>query len=80
MPDNFHLAIHGGAGDITSANLPPDQEAECRAVLTRVLQSGYNLLKQGGNSLDAVELAVSMLEDAPQFNAGHGATFTPNWV
>ena len=75
MPTNFHLAIHGGAGDITPANLPPDQEAECRAGLTRVLQAGHALLKEGARSLDAVELAVAMLEDAPQFNAARGATF-----
>ncbi len=75
MPVNFHLAIHGGAGDITPANLPPDQEAECRAGLMRVLRAGHALLERGGSSLDAVELAVAMLEDAPQFNAAHGATF-----
>ena len=75
MPVNFHLAIHGGAGDITSQNLPSDQEAECRAGLTRVLEAGHALLESGGSSLDAVELAVSLLEDAPQFNAAHGATF-----
>ena len=76
MPANFHLAIHGGAGDITPANLPPGQEAECRAVLTEVLRAGHDLLERGGSALDAVELAVSMLEDAPQFNAGRGASFT----
>ncbi len=76
MSTNFRLAIHGGAGDITPANLPPDQEAECRAVLTQVLQAGHALLRAGASSLDAVELAVSLLEDAPQFNAGRGASFT----
>ena len=75
MPSNFHLAIHGGAGDITPTNLPPDEEAEARDDLTEVLRAGYDLLKRGGSSLDAVELAVSMLEDAPHFNAARGATF-----
>ena len=30
----------------------------------------------GGSALDAVALAVSLLEDCPLFNAGHGAVFT----
>ena len=76
MPANFHLAVHGGAGDITPANLPPDQESQCRAVLTEVLRAGHALLQRGASALDAVELTVSLLEDAPQFNAGRGASFT----
>lgn len=74
MSANFTLAIHGGAGDITPANLPPDQEAECRTLLMQVLQAGHALLREGASSLDAVENAVKTLEDAPQFNAARGAT------
>jgi beta-aspartyl-peptidase (threonine type) len=33
------------------------------------------VLKAGGSSLDAVEAAVRVLEDDPQFNAGRGAVF-----
>ncbi|RYG69967.1 isoaspartyl peptidase/L-asparaginase [bacterium] len=73
---NFALAIHGGAGDITPKNLPPEQEAECRAVLNEALQTGYALLKEGGRSLDVVEAVVRILEDSPLFNAGKGASFT----
>ena len=73
---NFAFAIHGGAGDITPANLTPDLEAEARAVLERVLHNGHAMLSGGASSLDAVEGAVKMLEDAPQFNAGRGASFT----
>ena len=72
----FSLAIHGGAGDITPANLTPDQADDCRAVLGEVLRAGHAMLRDGASALDAVEAAVRMLEDAPQFNAGHGATFT----
>ena len=73
---NFGFAIHGGAGDITPANLSPAEADECRAVLGEVLRASHAMLREGASSLDAVERAVKMLEDAPQFNAGHGASFT----
>lgn len=76
VTSNFALAIHGGAGDITPQNLPPDQEMACRAVLAEVLEIGGSLLRQGGRSLDAVEVCVGLLEDSPFFNAGKGASFT----
>jgi beta-aspartyl-peptidase (threonine type) len=73
---NFALAIHGGAGDITPENLPPEQEEACRVALTEVLKAGYALLQQGTSSLDVVEAVVRLLEDCPLFNAGKGASFT----
>ncbi len=73
---NFGLAIHGGAGDITPANLPPDQERACRDVLQQVLQVGHSMLDQNASALDAVEVAVRLLEDSPWFNAARGASFT----
>ena len=36
---------------------------------------GLFWLAAGGSSLDAVTLAVTMLEDSPHFNAGRGAVF-----
>jgi beta-aspartyl-peptidase (threonine type) len=38
--------------------------------------SGYRVLREGGNALDAVTQAVMALEDDPHFNAGRGAVFT----
>ncbi len=70
------MALHGGAGDITPRNLPPDQEAACRAVLSDALNAGRELLESGGHALDVVETVVRLLEDSPLFNAGHGASFT----
>lgn len=72
----FSLAIHGGAGNITPDNLPPEREQACRAVLHHVLETGHALLRAGGRSLDVVEAAVRLLEDSPLFNAGKGASFT----
>ncbi len=70
------LVIHGGAGTIERSKMTPEGEAEYRAALERALSAGYEILKRGGSSLDAVESAVRVLEDDPHFNAGKGAVFT----
>jgi len=72
---NYTLVIHGGAGNITPANLPSDMAAQFQAKLNEVLKHGDSILKSGGTSLDAVEACVRMLEDCPLFNAGKGAVF-----
>ena len=71
----FVLAVHGGAGSITNQVISPAKEKEARNALESALAAGYALLEEGGSSLDAVEAAVRLLEDAPVFNAGKGATF-----
>jgi len=71
----YTLVIHGGAGNITPANLPPEKAAQFETVLTEVLRYGDSILKVGGTSLDAVEFCVRMMEDCPLFNAGKGAVF-----
>jgi beta-aspartyl-peptidase (threonine type) len=70
------LAIHGGAGTIARSGMTPEREREYRTGLERALSAGYEILKRGGSSLDAVEAAVRALEDDPHFNAGRGAVFT----
>lgn len=70
------IAIHGGAGTISRASVSSEQEAAYHAALKDVLQAAQQLLAAGGSSLDAVSLAVDLLEDCPLFNAGHGAVFT----
>jgi beta-aspartyl-peptidase (threonine type) len=44
--------------------------------MTTALAAGHRVLVGGGSSLDAVQAAVIVLEDSPQFNAGKGAVFT----
>ncbi|MEO6052066.1 MAG: isoaspartyl peptidase/L-asparaginase [Pyrinomonadaceae bacterium] len=68
--------IHGGAGVIKRGSLTPEKEKEYRAKLEEVLLFGYKALQDGKSSLDAVEMAIRMLEDSPLFNAGKGAVFT----
>ncbi|MFT4190487.1 MAG: isoaspartyl peptidase/L-asparaginase [Comamonas sp.] len=70
------IAIHGGAGTLSRAAISPAQEAAYHAALRDILQAGSTLLAAGGSALDAVALAVRLLEDCPLFNAGHGAVFT----
>ncbi|MCD7099605.1 isoaspartyl peptidase/L-asparaginase [Stenotrophomonas sp. MMGLT7] len=69
------LVIHGGAG-VNRASLSAQDEAEARAALERALHAGHQVLAAGRPALDAVAAAISVMEDAPQFNAGRGAVFT----
>lgn len=71
----YTLVIHGGAGNITPANLPAENASEFEAKLAEVLRHGDSILKAGCTSLDAVESCVRMMEDCPLFNAGKGAVF-----
>ena len=70
------IAIHGGAGTLPRAERTPAQEATSRAGLAAALDAGYAVLEDGGTSLDAVTVAVRILEDDPLFNAGRGAVLT----
>ena len=69
------LVIHGGAG-VEPGDLTPDEENAARAALREALKAGYAKLQTGASSVDAVATAITVLEDAPQFNAGRGAVFT----
>ena len=72
----WSFAIHGGAGVIERANLSPEQDAAYRAALTHALEAGAEVLRNGGEALDAVQAAIQLMEDDPLFNAGRGAVFT----
>jgi len=71
----YTLVIHGGAGNITPANLSTVIAAQFEAKLTEVLRHGDSILKAGGTSLNAVESCIRIMEDCPLFNAGKGAVF-----
>jgi len=77
-PQNPRLGfvIHGGAGVIKRGTLSPAREKEYRDKLEEALLAGYKALQAGKSGLDAVEIAIRMLEDSPLFNAGKGAVFT----
>ena len=69
------LVIHGGAG-VEPGDLSKDEEVAARKALEAALRAGHAQLKAGRPALDAVGAAITVLEDAPQFNAGRGAVFT----
>lgn len=77
-PQNPRLGfiIHGGAGVIRKGSLTPEREKEYREKLEEALLAGYKALQAGKTSLDAVEIAIRVMEDSPLFNAGKGAVFT----
>ena len=66
------LAIHGGAG-VIARTMDPGAEAIRLDRLRSVLASASSKLADGLPALDVVEHAVVELEEAPEFNAGHGA-------
>jgi L-asparaginase / beta-aspartyl-peptidase len=72
----FAIVIHGGAGTILKKNMTPEREAEYKAKLEEAIMVGYNILKNGGTSLEAVTKTINVMEDSPLFNAGKGAVFT----
>jgi beta-aspartyl-peptidase (threonine type) len=67
------IAIHGGCGVLAEHHLDAAEWEEARADIVRALKVGWSILRDGGRALDAVEAAVVVMEDSPQFNAGHGA-------
>jgi L-asparaginase / beta-aspartyl-peptidase len=59
---NHVLVIHGGAGTMSREGSTPEQRAAYRAALSRALKAGYDVLKNGGEAMDAVVAAVSVME------------------
>jgi len=72
----FSIAIHGGAGTLLKGQMTTEKETVYKKALEKALDSGYSILENGGSAVDAVEKAVTVLEDSPLFNAGKGAVFT----
>lgn len=76
-PSKAVIAIHGGAGTISRSNPgSAAQEASYHEALNGILRAAQQLLSERGSALNAVSLAVDLLEDCPLFNAGYGAVFT----
>ena len=65
------LLVHGGAWAI-----PADAAQVHEEGVRNALETGYAILSRGGSALDAVEAAVTVLEDDPTFDAGRGSFLT----
>jgi beta-aspartyl-peptidase (threonine type) len=67
MPE-WALVVHGGAKEV-AAN---ERDAN-RAGVLRALERARAVLDSGGRAVDAVTVALRVLEDDPAFNAGYGS-------
>lgn len=65
------LLVHGGAWSIPDDMLEAHEQGVFDA-----LQAGYSLLEQGASAVDAVEAAVSRMEEDATFDAGRGSFLT----
>jgi beta-aspartyl-peptidase (threonine type) len=71
MPHTPTLIVHGGAWAIPDDMLEAHEQGVFDA-----LQAGYSLLERGASAVDAVEAAVTKLEDDATFDAGRGSFLT----
>ena len=72
----YSLAVHGGAGALSRAQLSAEREQAYRQGLAAALSAGQAVLEARGCALDAVQASVTALEDDELFNAGRGAVLT----
>jgi len=72
----YALVLHGGAGNMNFQSVPEPYQEIFKHALDSALQLGLDVLKDGGKSIDAVEVVIRCMEDNPLFNAGKGAVFT----
>ncbi|KAI3484360.1 hypothetical protein L1887_52448 [Cichorium endivia] len=61
---NAVIAIHGGAGAITRAQLSPEQEKRYIDALYAIVETGQRMLEAGESALDVVTEAVRLLKSA----------------
>lgn len=76
MSHPFSIAIHGGAGTILREQMSDELKTGIVEALEKSVLAGHQILKSGGDALDAVVAAVKVMEDSPHFNAGKGSVLT----
>ncbi len=70
------IGLHGGCGTLDRSLMPEADWAESREHIAQALRAGWKVLAADGSAVDAVQATVTVLEDSPHFNAGHGAALT----
>lgn len=73
--NTWKIAVHGGAGALP-LRMSRKRLTEFRDGITQALFAAEKRLEEGGGCIEAVEAAVSVLEDCEPFDAGRGAVFT----
>ena len=66
----YVLVIHGGAGAILKKDMTSELEKEYLDKLGEALETGADILKNGGTALDAVTETIQVMENSALFNAG----------
>lgn len=56
------LVIHGGAGILSKETVPPEERTQYLERLTAALLAGHKVLQEGGEAIDAVVAAVTVME------------------
>jgi beta-aspartyl-peptidase (threonine type) len=65
------IVVHGGAGRVDA-----ERAERCAEGCRIAARAGLTLIAAGGTALDAVQAAVRLLEEDPEFNAGIGSSLT----
>ncbi|MBZ5520964.1 MAG: isoaspartyl peptidase/L-asparaginase [Acidobacteriia bacterium] len=71
MPQTPVLVVHGGAWA-----MPDDVVENHLQGVRRALETGWRLLERGSSALEAVEAAITTMEDDETFDAGKGSFLT----
>ena len=70
------VVVHGGAGYVSSDLMLPGEEEGFGKQSKNHYKESYQHLKNGGTSVEAVQIAINILEDSPTLTAGKGSVFT----
>ena len=76
--EDFGIVVHGGAG--VMSGLSEETRSQINAKIKESVSEAFIILENGGSSIDAVEKAVTILEDSPLFNAGRGSVYSSDEV
>jgi beta-aspartyl-peptidase (threonine type) len=68
---DFAIVVHGGAG--SDSPFIRKNKKGYEDGLKKAIEAGYEILKQNGKAVDAVEAAIKVLENNTLFNAGRGS-------
>jgi L-asparaginase len=76
-PFTPRIIIHGGSGNLTKTTVPPALYNAYLTSISHILNQSNTLLSTPGiTALDVATHAVTLLENDPLYNSGHGAVFT----
>ena len=75
VQQKFAIVIHGGAGTILKENMTDSLELAYKEALTEAIKIGYEILENGGTSLEAVQRTINSMENSQLFNSAKGAVF-----